>query len=99
MRDLFAKFDAAMPRGWWMALIALVLCVIVVKYGGARWSTPVWLAAKLTIGAYVGYWADRMGFLGARPHELPPGSPEQQAAWRRRSVIIAACAVAAGVSA
>lgn len=95
----WTALDSRLPRGWWMALLAIVGCALVVLYGQTAWTTPVWLFAKLALGACVGYWADRMGFRGARPHELAPGSPEQQAAWRRRSVIIAACAVAAGISA
>lgn len=99
VKAAWAALDARMPRGWWMALLAVLACAFVVLYGQTAWTTPVWLFAKLSLGAVVGYWADRMGFPGARPHELPAGSPEQQSAWRRRSVIIAACAVAAGISA
>ena len=91
--------DAALPRGWKVAVAAIILAAIGVHYFALSLSTPLWLVTKLLAGAFVGYLADRMGFPDARPH-LYKDQPElQQAAWRRRSVIIAGCVVAAGVSA
>ena len=91
--------DNALPRGWKMTALSSLLIGIVVWQFGIKLSTPLWLLTKLTIGAVVGLWADWMGFPTSRPHLFASGSPEQQAAWRRRSVIVGAAMVAAGVSA
>lgn len=91
--------DDALPRGWKMTALSAVLIGIVVWQFGIKLSTPLWLLTKLAIGAVLGLWADWMGFPTSRPHLFAAGSPEQQAAWRRRSVIVGAAMVAAGVSA
>lgn len=91
--------DDALPRGWKVALAAVVLMGIGVHYFALSLSTPLWLVTKLLAGAFVGLVADWMGFPDGRPHLFESGSEAQQAAWRRRSVIIAGCVVAAGVSA
>lgn len=91
--------DNALPRGWKMTVLSALLIAVVVWQFKVALSTPLWLLTKLCIGAVVGLWADWMGFPSSRPHLFPAGSPEQQAAWRRRSVIVGAAMVAAGVSA
>lgn len=91
--------DARLPRGWKVALVALILVAILAHWFSQSPSTAIWLVAKLLAGAFVGYIADRMGFPEGRPH-LFIGQPELlREAWRRRAIIIAGCVVAAGVSA
>lgn len=91
--------DAALPRGWKTAAAAVMLVWVGVHFFAMNLSTPLWLVTKLLAGAFVGLVADWMGFPAGRPHLFEHGSEAQIAAWRRRSVIIAGCVVAAGVSA
>jgi hypothetical protein len=91
--------DKALPRGWKVALAAVIAVGIGAHYFSMSLSTPLWLLTKLLLGGFVGLVVDWMGFPAGRPHFFEAGSEAQQAAWRRRSVVIAGCVVAAGVSA
>ena len=93
-----AYLDERLPRGWKMALVALILIAVATHYFSLSLSTPIYFVVKLTLGAVVGYCADRMAFPHDRVHEITDPVLKGEA-YRRRAVIVGAAMVAAGVSA
>lgn len=97
--------DAALTARRWIsdksrasplaALFILTFCATIflnpVKLGPAIWGV-----AKVTLGAYIGYWADRLCFRPEdRPHLL--SGIAQGTAWKRRALIVAAGIIGMGM--
>jgi lipoprotein signal peptidase len=97
--NVLKALDDKLPRGWKTALLALALVVALNYYFAQSASTALWLLSKLLTGGVVGYMLDRMAFPNDRPHQFDDRPNLKTEAWRRRAIIIAGCAVAAGVSA
>lgn len=108
-----SQFRSGLPdrlRAWpWLAF-ALVTTTIVAIVAPQQVGLLAWAGAKLSWGAFLGYWIDRSIFRYSRPHEawdiaeLSVGFKEHRA-WfvagclreLRRAVIIAATILALGV--
>lgn len=95
---LISAFRAALGnqlRAWPLLLIALVLLAVVVLMAPAKLGLTLYGIGRIAVGAYSGYWADRLLFPYARPHTLQ--GIAQGAACKRRAIIVAACVVAAAL--
>lgn len=92
---MLASFEAWAKdklRMGWFAIAAIALAVIVVMTMGQQVSVGIWKLALITVGAYGGYWIDRMAFPYARPHAL--GADDQDGVWTKydpSGIVYAAC--------
>lgn len=85
-----------LSRAWPLLLLFLITFTVVVFLAPQKAGLALWGVSKLALGAYLGYWADRMCFRdGDRPHLLEGIS--RGTAWKRRSLIVAASILAAGL--
>ena len=78
-----------------MLLIFVAFMAVVVYMNPAKVGLTAWGIARLGLGVYFGYWADRILFPYARPHTLEGIS--RGAAEKRRSWIVVGCVVAAAL--
>jgi len=77
-----------------LLLLFLIAIAIVCWLNPAKAGLTVFGIAKIALGAYIGYWSDRLCFRAEdRPHRLE--GIAKGTAWKRRAIIIAACVVAA----
>lgn len=63
---------------------------------GLQLGLTVSAVSRVALGAYLGYWADRIAFHYARPDQLT--GIEAGTAWKRRAVIIAAAIVGMAIA-
>lgn len=82
-------------RGWPLLVIACALSAWVVLVAPEKLGLLGWGIAKLTGGAYCGYWVDRIMFPYARPHQLE--GIERGTAWKRRAWLVSAAILAFGL--
>lgn len=92
LRKVFAHAHD-LARGWPLLLLFVVSFAGVLALNPAKAGLALWGVTKLAMGAYLGYWADRLCFRDAdRPHRLQ--GIAQGTAWKRRAIIVAAAIVA-----
>lgn len=83
-------------RAWPLLVIFLITFTVVVVLNPLKAGLALWGLSKLALGAYVGYWADRLGFgPDDRPHAVD--GIARGTAWKRRSLIMAAAILAAAL--
>lgn len=78
-----------------LLIIFLLAIVPVMVMNPAKVGLTLFGIAKIGLGAYLGYWIDRLLFPYARPHLLE--GVAQGTAWKRRAVIVAAAILAAAL--
>jgi hypothetical protein len=78
-----------------LAAIFLVAFLVTIFLAPAKVGLTVWGIAKLGMGAYLGYWFDRLIFPYARPHTLE--GIAAGTAWKRRALIVAAAILGASL--
>ncbi len=69
-----------------LLVVFLIAFTITVWLNPAKVGLTVWGIAKICLGAYLGYWADRAGFPYARPHTLTGVSAGTS--WKRRAALM-----------
>ena len=77
-----------------LLLIFLVTLVGVFALAPQKAALALWGVSRIAMGGYLGYWTDRLVF-HTRPHQLQ--GIERGAAEKRRSTIVAASIIAAGL--
>lgn len=81
-------------RAWPLLAVFVITFVVVVFLNPLKAGLAMWGISKLALGAYVGYWADRLGFTPEdRPHAVE--GIARGTAWKRRALIMAAAILAA----
>ncbi|HEY1136591.1 MAG TPA: putative holin [Xanthomonadaceae bacterium] len=86
--------DAA--RAYPLLLLFAITFAVVLLLNPAKAGLALWGVSKIALCAYLGYWADRLCFRPEdRPHLLEGIS--RGAAWKRRSLIVAAAILAGGL--
>ena len=94
-RAVFRKVADA-GRATPLLVVFLVTFIAVAALNPAKAGLALWGVSKIALGAYVGYWADRMCFRPEdRPHRLV--GIAQGTAWKRRALIVAAAILAGGL--
>jgi hypothetical protein len=103
---LLAHYRSAEPavrdRARGISLLFLGLCAFAAMYAfapefaGEKKFALAYITARLAIGVYLGYLADRVLFPHSRPHALK--GIEKGAAEKRRAMIVAAHVLAAGIN-
>jgi hypothetical protein len=79
-----------------LLVIFLITFAIVALMAPVKVGLTLFGISKLALGAYVGYWADRLCFREEnRPHRLQ--GIAQGTAWKRRAIIVAASILAAAL--
>jgi hypothetical protein len=85
-----------LSRAWPLLLLFLITFAVVVWLAPQKAGLALFGVSKLAMGAYLGYWADRLCFRAEdRPHALEGIS--KGTAWKRRAIIVAASIVAAAL--
>lgn len=83
-------------RAWPLLLVFVITFTAVIVLAPQKAGLALWGLSKLALGAYVGYWADRLGFSPEdRPHAVE--GIARGTAWKRRSLIMAAAILAAAL--
>jgi len=75
--------------GWWAA-IALASLIAIAYISPHQISVVLVKINLLSLGAFTGYWVDRMAFPYARPHQMLGSSDYAEI---RRAIIIAAAII------
>lgn len=94
MRDFLRKLNDKL-RASPLLIIFLLAIVPVLMMNPAKVGLTLYGIAKIGLGAYLGYWIDRLLFPYARPHTLD--GIAQGTAWKRRAAIVAASIIAAAL--
>lgn len=68
------------------ALFALVCIGVVLVLNSAKVGLLLWAVGRGCLAVYMGYWADRILFRGARPHQLE--GVAQHESWKRRAALV-----------
>jgi hypothetical protein len=77
-----------------LLVLFLVTFAIVALMAPVKVGLTLFGISKLALGAWLGYWVDRLCFREEnRPHRLQ--GVAQGTAWKRRAIIVAACILAA----
>ncbi len=85
-----------LARAYPLLLLFLLTFAVVLMLNPAKAGLALWGVSKIALCAYLGYWADRLCFRPEdRPHVLDGIS--RGAAWKRRSLIVAAAIIAGGL--
>lgn len=93
--DLIKKL-CDIARAYPLLLLFLLTFAVVLMLNPAKAGLALWGVSKIALCAYLGYWADRLCFRPEdRPHLLDGIS--RGAAWKRRSLIVAAAIIAGGL--
>ncbi len=99
LRDAAATFrawSADKLRASPLAVLFIVTFCVTIFLNPVKLGPAIWGVAKVTLGAYIGYWADRLCFRPEdRPHKL--SGIAQGTAWKRRAVVVAAGIVGMGM--
>lgn len=82
-------------RAWPLLAIFLGALALTAFLNPLKTALAVWGISKLGLGAYLGYWVDRLLFPYARPHELT--GVEAGTSWKRRALLVAASIIAAAL--
>lgn len=82
-------------RGYPVLIVVIATCTISVLLNPVKLGVLVWLIAKITTGAYAGYWVDRCLHPSNQPDQLT--GIEAGTAWKRQGMIVSACIVCAGL--
>ncbi|MBN9795680.1 hypothetical protein DMP17_45010 [Pseudonocardia sp. TMWB2A] len=87
LSDIFERLNLRdLLRAWPLLLVFGITFVAVLYLNPAKAGLAIWGVSKLALGAYVGYWADRLTFRPEdRPHLLT--GIERGTAWKRRAWI------------
>ena len=93
--DILAKLRD-LARAYPLLLLFAVTFLVVLLLNPAKAGLALWGVSKIALCAYLGYWVDRLCFRPEdRPHLLEGIS--RGAAWKRRSLIVAAAILAGGL--
>lgn len=84
-----------LSRAWPLLLTFAVCFAVTVWLSPVKVGLTVFGLAKIALGAFLGYWIDRLLFPYARPHTLT--GEAAGASWKRRAIIVAACVIAAAL--
>jgi hypothetical protein len=84
--------DAGLCRMWPWLIVAVVTLAAIYVIAPQQVSVVLAKFNLLALGAWLGYWVDRIAFPYARPHEAKPAHVD--VAQLRRALIIAAAMVA-----
>ncbi|MEF2154667.1 putative holin [Luteimonas sp. FXH3W] len=93
MKNYLSLYLKDLGRAWPLLLVFAITFAVVLTLNPAKAGLAIWGLSKLALGAYVGYWADRLTFRPEdRPHVLQ--GVERGTAWKRRAWIVSASIVA-----
>jgi hypothetical protein len=77
-----------------LALLFVLTFLVVLFLNPAKLGPTIFGVSKIMLGAYAGYWADRLtNRPEGRPHMLE--GPAQGAAWYRRAIVVGCGMIAA----
>ena len=84
-------------RMWPMLVVVVVFSALVFVFYPAQFGLLIYAAARMSFGAYVGYWIDRTAFKSARVEDFTHGTADYWFATGRRASIIAFSMLAGGL--
>lgn len=96
---------ADLLRAWPIAVVALAMFVIAAATSGISLAVTLYGFGKIAAAGYIGYWIDRLVFPYARPHHFRDADVDGSVYFSdltpqiRRAIVVAACVIAAGLSA